>query len=333
MVFVTGGTGFIGAYIIKNLIEKGHPVRAIRRSANLPFFIPAEILDKVQWVDGDVLDVVALDEAMQDVEHVIHSAAVVSFSKKNRPEMYKVNIEGTANVVNAALNNNVKRFVHVSSIAAIGRSTTGDKVTEEKTWEEKKTNTHYAITKHEAEINAWRGFAEGLEGAIINPGTVLGFGNWHQSSCAVFKNIYKEFPWYTKGVSGFVGVEDVAEVAVRILFSDINEKRFIVNAENWVYQDLFNTIAEGFKKKRPTRYATPFLGELAWRMEAIKSFVLGQKPLLTRETAKLAHTKTYFDNSALLQALPRFEFNPIEEVIDESCKKYIKAIQSGQLTL
>src|SRR5947209_12156519 len=199
MILVTGGTGFLGAYIIKNLVEKGNAVRAIRRSANLPFFIDKNIFEKVEWVDGDVLDVVSLAEAMKGVDAVIHSAAIVSFTKDKRKEMYAVNIEGTANVVNVALESDVRRLLHVSSVAALGRTTKASTVTEAKTWEESKANTHYAITKHQAEMHAWRGFAEGLEGAIINPSTILGYGNWHQSSCAIFKNAYKSFPWYTKG--------------------------------------------------------------------------------------------------------------------------------------
>src|SRR5829696_5682366 len=307
-ILVTGGTGFLGAYIIKNLVEKGHAVRAIRRSAKLPFFIEQEIWDKVEWVEGDVLDVVSLAEAMQGIDAVIHSAAIVSFTKEKRKEMYKVNIDGTENVVNIALESSVRRLLHVSSVAALGRTTKASTVSEEKTWEENKNNTHYAITKHHAEMHAWRGFAEGLEGIIINPSTILGYGNWHQSSCAIFKNAYKSFPWYTKGVNGFVGIEDVAEAAVRLLLSDMNEKRFIVNGENRSFQSLFNAMAEGFGKRPPHRYANPFLSEIAWRMEKAKAFFTGSKPLLSKETAKVAHSQTSFDNTALLNALPGFRF-------------------------
>src|SRR4029079_317483 len=123
IVFVTGGTGFIGSYIIKNLVEKGYTIRAIRRSNKLPFYIPAETLNKVQWMEGDVLDTISLNEAMQGTDAVVHCAAIVSFSKKERRQMYHVNIEGTANVVNAAIENKIKRFLHISSVAALGRTT------------------------------------------------------------------------------------------------------------------------------------------------------------------------------------------------------------------
>lgn len=330
-ILVTGGTGFIGAYIIKVLVEKGYKVRAIRRSNKLPFFIPVEIFEQVQWVNGDVLDIVSLDEAMQDVEAIIHSAAVISFFKKERKQMYQVNIEGTANVVNLALDHGVKKMVHVSSISAIGRTINGEHVTEEKKWMDSKLNTHYGITKYKSEMEVWRGMGEGLNAVIINPSTVLGYGDWHNGSCAIFKNVYKEFPWYTDGINGFVDVEDVARTAVLLMESKISEERFIINSENWSFRKLFDAIADGFHKKHPHRQATPFLSGIAWRLEKIKSLLRGAKPLLTKETASVAQTKTYWGNDKIRTALPQFSFQPLEKSIVSACKKYQDALNEHQL--
>ena len=186
-VLVTGGTGFLGAYVIKNLVEKGAVVRAIRRSNKLPFFISRDILNKAEWVNGDVLDVISLNEAMNGVDAVIHSAAMVSFIKRERQQMYNTNVDGTANIVNLSLDHGVKKLVHISSISALGRTFTGEKVTEEKKWTSSKLNSHYGISKNKAEMEVWRGMGEGLNAVIMNPSTVLGFGSWHDSSCAIFK--------------------------------------------------------------------------------------------------------------------------------------------------
>jgi len=331
MVLVTGGTGFLGAYIIKELVEKGYSVRAIRRSNKLPFFISPEIFKKVEWVNGDVLDVVALNDAMQGADAVIHSAAVISFYKKERKNMYQVNAEGTANVVNLALENNIKRLVHISSISALGRTASGEKVTEEKKWEETKLNTHYGISKHKAEMEVWRGIGEGLNAVIINPSTVLGFGNWHDGSSAIFRNIYNEFPWYTTGVNGFVDVEDVAKLTILLMETDISEQRFIISNENWEFKKLFDTIADGFGKKHPARAATPFLSGIAWRLEKIKSMLTGRNPLLTKETAKIAMSRTYWQNDKILKALPGFSFRPLEETIRKACTNYESAVAGLQL--
>jgi nucleoside-diphosphate-sugar epimerase len=333
MVLVTGGTGFLGAYIISTLLERGIPVRAIRRSSKLPFFIPQATWAKVEWIDSDILDVVGLEEAMEGCWGIIHAAALVSFHKRDHSEMHLVNIEGTKNVVNLAIEKEIRRFVHISSVAAVGRTSGGALVSEEKKWEDTGNNTQYAISKHHAELEVWRGFSEELSGVILNPSTILGYGDWHQSSCALFKNAYKEFPWYTEGLNGFVGVEDVAAAAVDLLYSDITEKRFIINAENRTFKDLFDMMAHGFNKRPPHRKATPFLGEVAWRLEALKHLFTSGHPLLTPESARVAHSKTIFDNSAVLQALPHFSFTPLNEVIQNSCEKYTAALREGLLSV
>jgi dihydroflavonol-4-reductase len=326
-VFVTGGTGFLGSYLIKELVAKGYTVKSLRRSNKLPFYIDKNIFDSVQWVDGDILDVIALDAAMQDVDAVIHAAATVSFHKKDRGIMYKTNVEGTANVVNAAIENDIARFVHVSSIAAIGRSSTGDVVDEEKKWQGSKTSTHYAISKYRAEMEAWRGYGEGLNMVIANPSTILGYGDWNSSSCAMFKNVYKEFPWYSDGINGFVDVEDVARAIVLLMENNVSGERYIINGDNWAFRELFNTVADGFGKKRPWKQATPLLGQIAWRLEKIKSWFSGKRPLLTRETARVAHSKTYFSNRKILEALPGFSFTPLKQSIENACRKYLNPLQ------
>lgn len=323
-VFITGATGFIGAYITQQLVEKGYRVKALRRSnSKIPFFIPSSVWQKVEWVEGDVLDVIALDEAMNDVDLVIHSAAVISFDTGAKDNMNQVNIEGTANVVNIALEKNIQKLLHVSSVAALGRTQSGDHVTEEKKWQESKINTQYAISKHKAEMEVWRAIGEGLNAVIINPSTVLGYGDWNTSSCRIFKTVYDEFPWYTSGINGFVAVTDVARAAIALLESDITEQRFIVNGDNWTFQQLFNTIADGFHKKRPSKHATPFMGQVAWRMEKLKSFFTGKAPLLTKESARVAQSKTYFENSKILKSLPGFSFTPLEDIIKIACEQYL----------
>lgn len=321
-ILVTGGTGFLGSYIIKQLIEKEYNVRAIRRHKQTPAWIDNNILQKAEWVDGDILDVVALEDAMQGVDTIIHAAAIVSFSKKDRDAMYQVNVEGTANVVNVALEQKIRRFVYISSVAALGRSASGGHVNEEKRWEESKTNTHYAKSKFKAELQVWRGMSEGLDAVILNPSTVLGYGDWKNGSSAIFKSIHDGFKWYTTGINGFVDVEDVARATVLLMESNISEQRFIVNGDTWPFRQLQNTIATGFGTNPPSKKATPFLLGLAWRIEKIKSFFTGSKPVLTKESAKVAQSKTWFENDKLLKALPGFSFTPLTATIKKACEKY-----------
>lgn len=324
MVLVTGGTGFLGAYIIKYLVEKGYSVRAIRRAGRqLPFFIADEIINAVEWVEGDVLDIVSLDDAMEGVDTIVHAAGVVSFSSNNKKEMFQVNVEGTANVMNVALEKNIRRIIHISSVAALGRTASGETVTEEKEWNNSsRLNTLYAISKHKGEMEVWRAIAEGLEGVILNPTVILGYGDWNNTSCAIFKTAYNEFPWYSTGINGFVYVEDVARAAVSLLETSISGERFIINGDNWSYQQLFNTIADGFGKRRPHRKVTPLLARFALLAEKIKSLFTGKASILTKETARIAQNYTYYDNSKLLKTLPGFQFTPLEEGIKRSCEQF-----------
>jgi len=329
-ILVTGGTGFLGSYIIKELVEKKYKVRAIRRGTKTPQWIPAAILDQVEWVEGDILDVVSLEDAMQGIDTVIHSAAIVSFSSKDKEKMYQVNVEGTANVVNMALEMNIRKLVYISSVAALGRSADGGHVDEQKKWEDNKINTHYARSKFKAELHVWRGISEGLEAVILNPATILGYGDWHQSSCALFRQVYEGFRWYTSGINGFVDVEDVSRATILLMESGISEQRFIAAGDNWSFKKLQDTMATGFGKKGPDKLATPFVLQIAWRLEQLKARLTGKKALLSKESARVAISQTHFKNDKILAALPGFSFTPLEETIKKACNKYIGTIPAVQ---
>lgn len=324
MIFLTGGTGFLGSYILAELVSQGHTVRALRRERAIPFYLSPEISEKVEWVQGDILDVTRLNEYLNGCNRIIHAAALVSFYPGDRKKLFKINIEGTANMVNAALENNIPDFVYISSVGALGRTDNRETVNEEKKWESRTHQSHYAISKYYAEMEVWRGMGEGLTPVIVNPSTIIGYGDWNHSSCAIFKTAYHEFPWYINGSNGFVDVEDVARVVVQLMESAVRNERFIASAENWNYRHLLNRIADGFAKNQPSREATPFLAGLAWRAEKFKSIFNGKKPLLTKETAAIARKHSVYDNSKLLKALPGFQFIPLEDSIRNACSLYLK---------
>jgi dihydroflavonol-4-reductase len=326
-VLVTGGAGFLGAYIIQELVEKGYRVRAIRRSTKLPFYIPAPVLEQVEWIPGDILDVAGLGEAMAGMDAVIHAAAKISFAGSDRREMFHTNIEGTANTVNAAIEQHVSRFLHISSVAALSRTVKGELITEDKKWQDSRLNTSYAISKYHAELEVWRGIGEGLNATIVNPSTILGYGDWNTSSCAVFKTVFRGFPWYTNGMNGFVDVKDAARAVVALLATEAGGERFILSGDNWSFRQLFNGIAAGFGKKPPSREATPFLSAIAWRMETLRSLFSRRPSLLSRESARIAQSSTRFDNSRILQKLPGFGFTPLQQTVEGACKAYLDKLQ------
>lgn len=326
MILVTGGNGLLGSYLLRNLIQRNERVTAIYRSC-ISDLLSDEENAKINWVKGDVLDVVLLNELMQQCDYVYHCAGVVSFHPKRRHQMYKINIEGTENIVNAALANNIKKLIHVSSVAAIGRIRNNEMIHEQMQWSEETNNSHYGKTKFLSEMEVWRGIAEGLNAVIVNPVIILGVGNWHQGSTALFKKASESFAWYTEGVTGFVDAGDCAEAMVQLMQNNISGERFILSAENKSYQEVLTAMAKEFGTKPPYRKAQPWMGELIWRIEAIRSSFSMHEPLMTKETAKTGQAKAYFDNRKILNALPNFQFRPLENTIRETCaaltKKYL----------
>ena len=319
---VTGASGLLGVYLIRELLKTNEPVIAIYRSKIPPQLSPEEQA-QVNWIQGDILDVMFLAEVMEDCDKVYHCAGLVSFSPKRIKDLFKINVDGTANVVNACLAAGVSKLIHVSSVASLGRKRNGQTVTENVKWDDNANPSVYGKTKYLGELEVWRGIAEGLNAVIVNPVIILGKGDWHSGSGATFKNAYNEFPWFTEGSSGFVDGEDVAKAMVMLMDSEITAERFILSAENWTYRGLFTAMAKGFGKKPPSRKVTPWLATLVWRLEAIKGWITGQDPLLTKETAETAQQTVKFDNTKILKTLQGFSFKPLQQTIEESCSYYL----------
>jgi nucleoside-diphosphate-sugar epimerase len=319
---VTGASGLLGVYLIRELLKTNEPVIAIYRS-KIPLQLSPEEQAQVNWIQGDILDVMFLAEVMEDCDKVYHCAGLVSFSPKRIKDLFKINVDGTANVVNACLAAGVSKLIHVSSVASLGRKRNGQTVTENVKWDDNANPSVYGKTKYLGELEVWRGIAEGLNAVIVNPVIILGKGDWHSGSGATFKNAYNEFPWFTEGSSGFVDGEDVAKAMVMLMDSEITAERFILSAENWTYRGLFTAMAKGFGKKPPSRKVTPWLAALVWRLEAIKGWITGQDPLLTKETAETAQQTVKFDNTKILKTLQDFSFKPLQQTIEESCSYYL----------
>jgi nucleoside-diphosphate-sugar epimerase len=217
--------------------------------------------------------------------------------------------------------------VHISSVGALGKTDGTKLIDEEKKWPGNKDQSNYGISKYYGEMEVWRGMGEGLCPLILNPVTLLGYGDWNQTSCALFKSSYEEFTWYPVGGNGFADVQDAARAFICLADSGIRNERFIISAENHSYREIFNWMASGFGKNAPTRKATPAMAGLAWRMEKLKSFFSGKKPLLTRESAAIGSRQTAYDNQKLLKALPEFRFHSLENSIREACSKYLENLQ------
>lgn len=315
-IFVTGGTGLVGIHLIKELVRQGRYVKALYRS-KVPD-TPGK--EKVEWIKGDILDVISLNEAMQNVEQVYHCAAIISYEPKQKHQMFTTNVEGTANVVNTALSLGVKKLCFVSSVSALRQIRKGCGIDETMSWNEETNNSNYGKSKYLAEMEVWRGIGEGLKAVIVNPAIILGTGDWNEGSAKIFKTAFEEFPWYTEGESGFADVNDVVNIMIQLMESNISGERFIVSGENQTYRNIFTAIANAFGKKPPRRKVTPFIAALVWRMEALKSIFTNQSSLLTRETVHAAQAVIRYNNSKIKDYFPLFNYTPLEDTIKRVCK-------------
>lgn len=330
MNFVTGGTGLLGAHLLHHLISKGEKVRALKRENSslksvediFDFYQSNALFSQIEWVIGDVLDITSLEEAMNGCDFVYHCAATVSFAKRDKENMFKINIEGTANVVNVALKLKIKKFCHVSSTAALGESIENGKITEEKLWVDKSDKSNYAFSKKFSEMEVWRGIEEGLNAVIVNPSVIIGPGNEEKSSAALFNKVKKGLKYYTHGVNAFVDARDVAEIMVKLMKSEIHSERFLAIGENISFKELFEQIARNLNRPAPHREAKRWMAEIIWRIEGMRSFIFGSTPLITKENAQSAYRKAYYSNEKTKKAL-EFNFISIEKSVADAAKFYV----------
>ncbi|MBE0662330.1 MAG: NAD-dependent epimerase/dehydratase family protein [Bacteroidales bacterium] len=328
MILVTGGTGLVGIRLLFDLVAGRKQVRAIKRKSSSLVMLEKifhvlsdradEMLQQIEWVNGDVQDYLSLEAALQGVEQVYHCAAVVSFDPKDKPMMMGINVGGTANVVNASLAAGIEKLVFVSSVAALGRAEENIMIDENGDWSDSKENSAYAKSKYAAEREVWRGMAEGLNVVIVNPSIILGPGDPHKSSAKLLSTAIKGNLFYTEGVNAFVDVRDVSRAMIALMESNLANERFIINQGNYSYRHIFNLMAEGFGKKHPRIEVKPWMFEILWRVDKFRSVISGTSPLITRETARTSSKKYLYSNEKIRKAL-NFSFISIEESIRENC--------------
>lgn len=280
-------------------------------------------LPGVSWMKCDLLDVFDVEDAMEGVTEVYHCAAIVSFKKEDKEQLLHFNTESTANVVNEALERCVRKMVYVSSIAALGRSKEGAEITEEEQWEESKFNSVYAESKHLAEQEVWRGQGEGLEAVAVNPGIILGEGDWDTGSSNLVKMVYKEFPYYTGGINAWVDVADVTKAMYMLMKSKITGERFILSAGNFSYKEVFTLLANAMGKKPPHKLAGKLLSNIVWRLSVLKSKLTGTTATITKETARTAQRKARYSNQKLVNTLPEFAYTPFADSMKHIAEAYL----------
>ncbi len=328
MILVTGATGLVGGNLLWYLLQENEQIVALRRANSninslrtiFSFYTsdPDEFLSRIEWRTADLLNESMLRSVMQNITEIYHCAATVSL--ENAPEnLLNNNVKGTQNIVQAALNARIRRFCHVSSIAACGRET-GTKLTDENSpWIEDHHRSVYAQSKHLSEQEVWKGIKSGLNAVIVNPGVILGVSGTDKGSLLLFAQIQKGLPFYTGGGSGYVDVQDVVKIMIQLMKSGITNERFIVVSENCSTKNLLNMIADGFGAKRPFIY----IGRKTMLVAGLTAGFFGKifnfQPIIDESVARSITRSEFYSNQKINKAI-EFKFNLIEDSVKEICR-------------
>ncbi len=326
MIAITGANGLLGSFIVRRLLEQKETFVALKRSGSDTSLLE-DVKGKIQWRDADILDTVSLEEAFQDVSHVIHAAAMVSFNPRAADEIYSINVQGTRNVVNACIGNGVKKLLHISSVAALGRLKGVNNIDEDHKWTDNPLNSTYGESKYLAELEIFRGHEEGLETCILNPSVILAPANWNKSSAKLFRYVWDEKPFYIESHLNFVDARDVALATYQLLHSSSTGQRFIVNAGTLPLREFFTKTAARFQKRAPRIKLNKTFLRMVAMSETWRAAITRSEPLITRETARLAGTHFLYDNKKIKNQL-NFEFKSIDATLDWCCQYYIDKLSS-----
>ncbi|WP_313270178.1 NAD-dependent epimerase/dehydratase family protein [Epilithonimonas vandammei] len=329
MVLVTGATGILGRVIVLELLKQGKEVRATKRpSSNLKevrasyrFYTdqPDFYFDKIQWMDVDFEDLDSLREALIDIDQVYHCAAIVSFNPQDDKAMNKTNVDGTRNLLYAVENSTVEKFLFVSSIAVLDGYNEQGMMDENSDFNPKLNHSGYAISKHLSEMEVWRASAEGLNTVIINPGLIIGSGNWKKSSGDL---ISKSSHSYTfPGGTAYVDVRDVARIAIELMARNTFGERFIISSENYKYQKISDQVrqAEGLRR---ARIIAPFFLDLAPIIGTLLGWLVPGLKLLNRSNVEAVKSDSRISNKKITDVLG-YHFIPVAESIDFHLKNYL----------
>ena len=321
MVFVTGGTGLIGSFLLAELRGRGLTVRALYRGAAPP----AGAAPGVEWVPGDLLDTLLLTSLLTpEVTHVFHCAGLVSYAPQDEDALQTINVEGTAAVVDACLARPGVRLGYVSSVAALGSpapsaeaaSEAPRTVNETVTWDLAASHPSYATSKYLAELEVWRGVAEGLSAVVVNPSVVLGPGDWQRSSTRLLRYAHDEHRFYTRSLLNFVDVRDVAAQLARLTLDlpQLPTARYILSGGACALGDFLAQAARAFGRRPPTVAVPDWAAEGIWRFEHLRSLLTGARPLITRDTARAGRRPVVYDGTRAVAAtgLP---YRPLADTI------------------
>lgn len=334
---ITGATGLLGGHLIARLLQQYPSIQIIaakRPASNIAitqkilsyyFHNPENFFQKIQWIDVDFFNPQEIQEVLNDygIHQVYHCAGLVSFNDKRSIEILKTNVGITAGLVNVCIDTDIE-FCYVSSIAALLNQFQHFNINEKTFWQPGKYQYAYALSKYLGECEVWRGIEEGLNAVIVNPGIIVGAGNWNSGWGLLVKKSFNRIPFYTTGTTGYVSVEDTAEIMIKLMQQKLFGQRFVVVENNYTFKEILEELHLSLQQKPPTIEAKLWMLELARYAESLYSlFNKNYEPNFTKATVNAAVTKNTFDHH-LIQSSLNFQFTPVKEYIHKVSQLYLK---------
>jgi len=333
MILVTGGTGIVGAHLLLKCVEQNTKVVATyRREESLKKIktlfenqSPNHLkhFKTIEWIKAPLNDLTLLNNAFKNIDYVYHCAAKVTLADSRIEKLMKSNVEGTANIVNTSIKHKIKKLVYVSSIAAIGAEKNIITVDEDSSWNSDQNHTAYAYSKYGAELEVWRGSQEGLNVVIVNPGVILAGELWGRSTATLFRDVANGMRFYPTGSAAVVTVEDVVNVLIKLMKSDILNERFILVAKNISQKELLSKIATSIGIKPPNIPLKKWFLYSVFLFEKIFKLIGIRKNFLSIALIETLTSNQKYKGSKICGAI-NFHYSNIDETIKRIGTSFIR---------
>ena len=292
IALVTGGSGCVGSNLARALVREGWHVRIVRRTHS--DLRALEGLD-VEHCIGDVRDANFLKRATKGCRAVFHTAAIVSYWRREREQMFEVNINGTRNVVQACLDSGVERLVHTSSIAAVGFNPDGSPADETTQFNWRAYDVGYRISKFEAEQEIAAGVLQGLNAVMVNPSIIVGPGDIHVHGGQLIRDVYRwRIFYYVDGGMNVVSVDDVVGGHLAAYQRGRSGERYILCGQNLTHREVFSTIAQFLHRPKPFFKLPRFVARSVAGVAEMAAVMTNTKPWVTRELLAGLGTRSWF---------------------------------------
>jgi nucleoside-diphosphate-sugar epimerase len=329
MILVTGGTGLVGSHLIYQLTLENNVIRATHRADSdiervkllFKFYSKDynQLFKKIEWIEADLNNLSQLQDAFKDISFVYHCAAYISFDPSSYETLRRVNIRGTANIVNLCIKNKIKKLCHVSSVATLGYNI--KEIDENNYWDGNKHKSAYAISKYGAEMEVWRGVQEGVKSVIINPGVIIGPGFSKSAFGTIIKMVTNKKRFHTCGKTGYVDVRDISNIMIRLMNSKIENERYILVNKNLSYKKVIDMVSSNLGLKNKSTFVSKSKLKIALVFDLVSSKFFNKERKLSKALCKTL-TRNFNYSSKKIKKNLNFEFTSILETFEKSCQFY-----------